>query len=131
VVTLTGTPDAGSVFAGYSGDADCSDGSVTMNMAVNCTASFEPDGGNGGVPCADINQLRARCLADGTIQTRVNLTNSSHDGETLTIAIDGAQQVLSIVGSRADSLTPGFGGSHTVSLEDPAMCLADVVVNCP
>jgi hypothetical protein len=39
-VTLTAHPDAGSTFAGWSGDADCLDGSVTMNNNINCTATF-------------------------------------------------------------------------------------------
>jgi hypothetical protein len=39
-VTLTAVPDAGSVFSGWSGDADCSDGQVTMSSNKSCTATF-------------------------------------------------------------------------------------------
>ncbi|MGH8103959.1 MAG: InlB B-repeat-containing protein, partial [bacterium] len=39
-VTLTPAPDAGNTFAGWTGDADCADGSVTMSAARNCIATF-------------------------------------------------------------------------------------------
>jgi uncharacterized repeat protein (TIGR01451 family) len=39
-VSLTATPDTNSTFAGWSGDADCTDGSVTMNNSKSCTATF-------------------------------------------------------------------------------------------
>ncbi|KPJ98482.1 MAG: hypothetical protein AMK71_11320, partial [Nitrospira bacterium SG8_35_4] len=40
VVTLTANPDAGSIFTGWSGDDDCTDGIVTMDSNKNCVASF-------------------------------------------------------------------------------------------
>ena len=40
VVTLTATPEADCRFTGWSGDADCSDGSVTMNGDRVCVANF-------------------------------------------------------------------------------------------
>ncbi|HPS80057.1 MAG TPA: DUF1566 domain-containing protein, partial [Thermoanaerobaculaceae bacterium] len=40
VVTLTGTPDPGSTFVGWSGAADCSDGQVTVAADLACVATF-------------------------------------------------------------------------------------------
>jgi hypothetical protein len=42
VVTLRARPGRGSDFAGWSGDSDCSDGTVTINTNVSCTATFQP-----------------------------------------------------------------------------------------
>jgi hypothetical protein len=39
-VTLTATATNGSTFNGWSGDAECANGQVNMNTAINCTATF-------------------------------------------------------------------------------------------
>lgn len=40
VVTLTASPNAGSTFAGFTGSADCADGTVTLSASVTCNAQF-------------------------------------------------------------------------------------------
>lgn len=40
VATLSAIPDSGSSFTHWSGDADCSDGKVTLTVNINCTAVF-------------------------------------------------------------------------------------------
>ena len=42
-VTLTATPDPGSVFDGFSGGADCADGELTVVGDIQCTATFVLD----------------------------------------------------------------------------------------
>jgi hypothetical protein len=40
VVTLSAVPDDGSIFKGWSGDSDCSDGQIAMSADRSCTATY-------------------------------------------------------------------------------------------
>ena len=88
--------------------------------------------------CADITSMVARCIGGDTktVQVRVNLLNNIiHEGDSVTIAIDGNPFTASIISngtsSRANFSIPGWSvGDHIVSLISPAGCLADVHATC-
>lgn len=53
VVTLQAIPANMSAFVGWSGDADCVDGVVTLNADVTCTATFDTTCGNGVIDAGE------------------------------------------------------------------------------
>jgi|CXWL01.1.fsa_nt_gi hypothetical protein len=67
-VELTASADPGSVFAGFSGDADCADGAVTVDAPRSCVARFDSAAG-----CrADAHTL---CLLGGRYRLEVAWEN--------------------------------------------------------
>jgi photosystem II stability/assembly factor-like uncharacterized protein len=57
-VILTPTPARGSVFAGWSGDADCADGSLIMSADRACVAQFDATGDFDGDGLPDTFEVR-------------------------------------------------------------------------
>ncbi len=82
VVTLTATPASGSIFAGWSGDTDCSDGQVTMDSNKTCTATFNLT----------------------TTTPDITVTPTSYDFGTVTVGTDSLPQTFTIINTGTGNL---------------------------
>jgi len=91
--------------------------------------------GETGIPCADTRMVSAVCMSQPSgngLSIRVAMTDASHDGEQVTVTVDGLAHPATIRGDRARLGLRGVGaGSHAVELTQPAGCLAPVTAVCP
>jgi len=105
-------------------------GQVDMSVAKYAALA-----GGGGIPCGDTLKLVARCIDKGnsnTLQARLVMTNAAHDGELVTVEIDGAPLLLTITGIKAQTVVNGAApGPHSVELTDPAGCFPVKTAVCP
>jgi hypothetical protein len=87
----------------------------------------------GGISCDDVASFQARCKPAGSghrLQARVTMTDTSHDGEQVTITVDGVATPVMIAGQRAQLSIQGQPGPHTFELTDPAGCFPPIVSEC-
>ena len=101
-----------------------------VDMTVTKWASLVT---GGGISCDDVASFQARCKPAGTghrLQARVTMTDTSHDGEQVTITVDGVAMPVTIAGQRAQLSIQGEPGSHTFELTDPAGCFPPIVSEC-
>ena len=107
-VTLTPFSSSDSFFVGWSGDADCSDGNVTMNAPKNCIATF-----NLLPPDFILNSSNA-------IHITLIIGSPSQTSGSTTITVIPANGFNSNVGLSVQSVSPGLSGA-TYNFSNPTL----------
>lgn len=122
-VTLSAVASSNSAFAGWSGDADCSDGSVTMSAARNCTANFNL------LPDLVVSALAApsAAVAGSTISVAETTRDQSGTG---TAGASTTRYYLS-VNSAWDTADIPLGSRSVVALSAGTMSTATLSLTIP
>ena len=119
-VVLSAIPAPGSVFSGWSGNSDCSDGAVTMNSNKTCTATF-----NTQLPQTFGLSISKTGTGSGTVSSAPAGINCGSDcSEAYT---NGTLVVLSVVPAPGSIFSGWVGsgcGNGSVSMSGIRSCTA-------
>jgi len=102
-----------------------------VDMTVTKWASLVE---GGSIPCDDLVSFQTRCIRNDAgkhrVQARLTLSDTSHSGGQVTIAIDDKPFTVPINGNRADLSLNAQLGSHSFALIDPPGCFPPAEREC-
>ncbi len=104
-VILNATPAPGYIFAGWSGDAGCATGSITMNANMNCTATFNVQ--TFTLTVNRVGIINTLGTGDGSITTNPTGINC---GVTCSATFPGGASVTLNTTPKAGSIFAGWSG---------------------
>ncbi len=94
-----------------------------QNVNNDCSLGYLP------IKCSELQHATSRC-SNGTLDVKILLRDLAHDGDSLTLQVNGTDDILPIHGDHAVLSVPGQG-SNTLLLTDPAGCAPQRTVQCP
>ncbi|MBI4824804.1 MAG: hypothetical protein HY807_00065, partial [Nitrospirae bacterium] len=116
-VTLNAAPNAGYLISGWSGDADCADGIVTMNADKSCSAT-----------CVELPSVctpsSIRCVPD-EYQAIQSAINASHPGDSIFIEQGTYFEQLNVPNGGALTLEGGWNFDSETRSDDPSLTVID------
>lgn len=108
------------------------DGGIYGGDDSNCTVN--PCVVEAGPGCQDLRAVapfRAYCQTDGTVNFVVRFADSTHEGERVTVSVNGMMFDPIVARRLAGGSTCCLHGPVTVSLLEPSGCMSPIVINCP
>lgn len=114
-VTLTAQPDSGYAFGGWSGDADCSDGIVTVDASKTCTATFNPI----------VPDFSLFTFPSGSIYATI-VSNQPGQSTTVTVQVAPLSGFSSNVALSVESVSPNLPSGTTFSFDSSTVNLGQV-----
>ncbi|RJP41649.1 MAG: hypothetical protein C4547_01470 [Phycisphaerales bacterium] len=83
------------------------------------------------IRCEEIKKFTGKCKRGGKVKGKLVLTNSSHQGQSITVSIDGSPVKATIRGKTAKFSECCWQGFIEIRLIDPPDCVPPIPANCP